>query len=124
METCFLCHYAHAADLEATRHNSAEVQDWLQQQKFQLVRRYGGRPSDFAKVALAYAKAAAERMALWKGVDDGRRVMPVQRTFEEMKKWEHHFPRPRSPPKQPIGGGVARPACNEVARNKRYKESR
>jgi hypothetical protein len=81
------------------------MQDWLQQHKLQLVRRYKGRPSDFARVALAYTKAAAERMELWKGVDGGRRAAPPQRTLEEAKKWEHHVPRPQCPPALPAGGG-------------------
>lgn len=72
----------------------------------QLVRRYNGRTaSEFVKVAVAYAKSAAERMDLWKELDDGRRVGVVLRTFEQAKKWEHYHPRPKSPPKRPPGGG-------------------
>jgi hypothetical protein len=71
------------------------------QAKLQLVRRYKGRYQDFAQVATAYAKAATERMELWKGIDDGRRVMPVQVTFEEAKKMERLFPRPKSPVREP-----------------------
>jgi hypothetical protein len=58
-------------------------------------------------VAVAYAKAAAERMEMWKGIDGGRRVSAPQRTFEEAKKWEYHFPRPKSPSKLPAGGKAA-----------------
>ena len=122
LETCFLCHYAHCDDLLLTTHNSAEVQDWLQQAKHQLVRRYAGRPSDFARVAVAYAKAAAERMEMWKSIDGGRRVSAPQRTFEEAKKWEYHFPRPKSPSKLPAGGKAAAaedtkpPSCNKRPR--------
>ena len=105
-ETCFLCHYAHISDLESTKHNSAEVQDWLQQDKLQLVRRYKGQSAlDFANVAVAYTKSAAERMDLWRDIDDGKRVVGVQRTFEEMKKLEYHHPRPKPPPMLPLGGG-------------------
>ena len=133
METCFLCHYAHIEDLRSTQHNSAEVQDWLQQSKLQLVRRYRGRPSDFARVATAYTKSAAERMELWKGVDDGRRVAGPQMTFGEAKKWEYHFPRPKPPPELPPGGGGGVPKrCDEAAaatskaggNNKRSRGSR
>ena len=114
LETCFLCHYAHTTDLESTVHNSAEVQDWLQQDKFQLVRRYKGHSaSDFAKVAVAYAKSATERMDLWREIDDGRRVVGKLKTFDEAKKWEYHYPRPKSPPRLPQGGGK----CEDKASN-------
>jgi hypothetical protein len=97
LETSYLCHYAHRADLEATVHGSAEVREWMVQAKLQLVRRYKGKHSEFAQVATVYAKAATERMEQWQGIDDGRRVMPVQVTFEGAKKMERMFPRPKSP---------------------------
>jgi hypothetical protein len=99
LETHLLCHYAHVADLESTQHNSAEVRDWLLQSKYQLVRQYRGKRSDFAQVAAAYARSALERMELMQGLDDGRRVGggPL-RTFEEAKKWHQYFPRPLTPP--------------------------
>jgi hypothetical protein len=40
LETCFVCHYAHTADIEFSQHNNAKVRDWKLQLRFQLVRRY------------------------------------------------------------------------------------
>ena len=97
LEKSFLCHYAHRMDLETTAHASAEVREWMVQSKLQLVRQYKGKPSDFVKIATTYATAAVERMDMWKGIDDGRRVMPVQQKFNEAKKRERFFPRPNSP---------------------------
>ena len=98
LETSYLCHYAHADDLEQTAHPNAEMREWLVQQKLQLVRKYRGKPSEFVPVATAYAKAAVERMDMWKGVDDGRRTVPAIETFGAAKMRERYFPRPRSPP--------------------------
>ena len=98
LETSFLCHYAHTADLDYTSHNSAEVRDWLVQPKLQLVRRYKARMAEFATVATVYTRSAVERMDLMKDLDDGRRVGPVLETFDESKKRERFFPRPRTPP--------------------------
>lgn len=67
------------------------------QPKLQLVRKYRGRPSEFVQVATAYATAAVERMELWKGIDDGRRVGPGLETFKDAKKIGRCFPRPKSP---------------------------
>ena len=99
LEKHLLCHYAHVADLEYTQHNSAEMRDWLMQSKYQLVRQYRGKRSDFPPVAAAYARSALERMESMQGIDDGRRVGggPL-RTFEEMKKWNQYVPRPLTPP--------------------------
>jgi hypothetical protein len=93
-----MCHYLHTADLEYTNHNSAEMRDWLLQSKMQLVRRYKGKLSEFAKVATVYTRAAMERADLMKNLDDGRRVGPVLETFDYAKKKERLFPRPRTPP--------------------------
>jgi hypothetical protein len=98
LETSYLCHYAHQADLESVAHASGEMREWMMQPKLQLVRRYHGKPSEFVLVATAYTRAAAERMELWKEVDDGRRVVQVVETFEEAKKRRRFFPRPQSPP--------------------------
>jgi hypothetical protein len=116
LETHLLCHYAHIDDLESTQHPSAEVRDWLLQRKLQLVRQYKSRGwRDFAPVAAAYARMAAERMEQMQGIDDGRRPMGVgaQRTFEEAKKWEQYYPRPQSPtlPGECCGGGSASPSA-------------
>ena len=68
----------------------------MRQFKFQLVRRYKARQSEFALVATHYAKAAAERMDLMSEIDDGRRISPVVETFDEVKKRMRFFPRPKS----------------------------
>lgn len=62
------------------------------QSVFQLVRRYRG--TDYTRVATAYAKSAAERMELWSGIDDGRRLSPALVTLEEAKTMARMYPRP------------------------------
>jgi hypothetical protein len=74
------------------------------QSKFQLVRRYTAKRSEFARIAAIYTEAAAERMDQMKGLDDGRRVSAALETFEEAKKRERLFPRPVSPPPRAEAG--------------------
>jgi hypothetical protein len=115
LQTAYLCHYAHGADLESVTYASGEVREWMVQPKLQLVRQYRGKPSEFVLVATAYAKAAAERMGLWKGVDGGRRTVPVLETLEEAKKRERFFPRPQQPT---TAAGVVAPCTTATKRLK------
>ncbi len=61
--------------------------------KFQLVLCYKARQSKFTLVATHYAKAAAERLDLMKGMDNGHRISPLVETFDEVKKRMRFFPR-------------------------------
>lgn len=93
-QTHYLCHYAHRGDLEACADNSAEVEEWRQQEIFQLRRRIKGGLGLFSRVACAYVHDAVQRMELYKGVG-GRGFYKRVKTFEEARQERQLNPRPR-----------------------------
>ena len=95
-EKHFLCHYAHVADLSAFEdEKNGDMLAFKQQNVAQLPMRVKGSLREFVPATMWYARLAAARMGIMKGMGDGRRLSPRLETFKEIKARLYHYPEPK-----------------------------
>jgi hypothetical protein len=112
-ERNFLCHYAHKADLEELLcDTNGDTLAWKQRNAAQLPLRVRGvMLRDFVATAMWYARQAAARMVLTKGLGGRRAGLPRVETFAEVRKREYYDPDPtkgaaKAGQEQGTGGGL------------------